>query len=275
MNAIAEQPVDPKMETQRQLEVLLSKNQLMPRLKSQFDTEIFLKFYQQAQIPEEFGIALLSQLALRKRVTIPTLVGLLRHTTNDAQQASDLLVKAINAELCDYDYERQEIMVNYELAPCVQADLERFQYPLPMVVEPETLTKNTDSGYVLDRSSVILAGQHHNEDVCLDHLNRVNRVKLCINHDTAQMVKNEWKNLDRPKEGETQVKFLKRQKAFQKYERTTLEMLGLLGKASDTIWLTHKYDKRGRTYCQGYHVTYQGTPWNKAILELADKELVQ
>jgi len=39
--------------------------------------------------------------------------------------------------------------------------------------------------------------------------------------------------------------------------------------------MTHRYDKRGRVYCMGYHVNYQGTPWNKAVIELADKEMIQ
>jgi hypothetical protein len=39
--------------------------------------------------------------------------------------------------------------------------------------------------------------------------------------------------------------------------------------------LTHKYDKRGRIYCQGYPVNYQGALWNKAVIQLAAKEIVE
>jgi DNA-directed RNA polymerase len=38
--------------------------------------------------------------------------------------------------------------------------------------------------------------------------------------------------------------------------------------------MTHKYDKRGRTYSQGYHIQPQGSDWNKAVIEFADKEIV-
>jgi len=38
--------------------------------------------------------------------------------------------------------------------------------------------------------------------------------------------------------------------------------------------LTHKYDKRGRCYSQGYHVNPQGNDWNKAVIEFAEKEPV-
>jgi DNA-directed RNA polymerase len=52
-------------------------------------------------------------------------------------------------------------------------------------------------------------------------------------------------------------------------------VIGILEGFSNEFYLTHRYDKRGRVYCQGYHVTYQGTPWNKAVLELADKEIIE
>ena len=44
--------------------------------------------------------------------------------------------------------------------------------------------------------------------------------------------------------------------------------------AGKDIYLTHKYDKRGRVYCQGYYISYQGTDWNKAVIELSNKEIV-
>jgi DNA-directed RNA polymerase len=40
------------------------------------------------------------------------------------------------------------------------------------------------------------------------------------------------------------------------------------------FYLTHRYDKRGRCYAQGYHVNPQGNDWNKAVIELAEKEVV-
>ena len=45
-----------------------------------------------------------------------------------------------------------------------------------------------------------------------------------------------------------------------------------LGK--EKFWLTHKYDYRGRFYCQGFHVNYQATGFNKASVEFANKEVI-
>ncbi len=101
-----------------------------------------------------------------------------------------------------------------------------------------------------------------------------NKVPFTINMGTALMVRNQWRNLDKPKEGETKQDFEKRKRAFEKYDRTAKDVMALLMQHSDRFWMTHRYDKRGRVYCQGYHVNYQGTPWNKAVVEFANKEHV-
>jgi hypothetical protein len=143
-----------------------------------------------------------------------------------------------------------------------------------MVVHPREVKDNHDTGYLLMRNSLILRDNHHDEDICLDHINRVNDIKFSHDVDTAQMISNRWRNLDKPKDGETADDFQKRVKAFEKYDRTAKEVIDLLTTHGNEFYLTHKYDKRGRCYCQGYHVNYQGAPWNKAVIELADKETV-
>ena len=103
----------------------------------------------------------------------------------------------------------------------------------------------------------------------------MNQVALTINVDTARMVRNQWKHLDKQKEDETAKDFQDRVAAFQKYDRNAREVMEMVFVAGDRFWLTHKYDKRGRTYAQGYHVNYQGNAWNKAVVEFAEKEIVR
>ena len=141
-----------------------------------------------------------------------------------------------------------------------------------MIVKPMPVTNNKETGYITGRGSIILRNNHHEDDVCLDHINRMNSIKFTINPNTAKMVKHTWRNLDKPKDGETKEDFQKRKRAFEKYDRTAKEVIGML---TDEFYLTHKEDKRGRTYCQGYHVTYQGAAWNKAVIEFAEKELIE
>ena len=88
------------------------------------------------------------------------------------------------------------------------------------------------------------------------------------------MIQNQWKGLDKIRDGETKMDLDKRRKAFQKYDRNSKVVLELLTMISDKFYLTHRYDKRGRTYAQGYHVNPQGNSWNKAIINFANKEVI-
>lgn len=261
---------------QCELESLFNKNQLIPRIRKEFeDLPLFKQFFKENKIPEKFGFDLMAQMALHKRADLPTMVGVMRHHCNTDQEVVDLLLKAATVDLIDWNDVLKIFVVKFTITQDVQDEIDKFQYPLPMVVEPLTIKTNRDVGYYLTGGSIILKKNHHEDDVCLDHINRVNQVKYCINHDTATMVKNEWRNLDKPKEGETREEFEKRVRQFDKYDRTAKDVMAILLKHGNEFYMTHKYDKRGRIYCQGHHVNYQGTPWNKAVIEFADKEVVE
>lgn len=268
---------DALMQHQIELEKLYNKNQLIPRIKAEFTgcEEIdFAKIFEVHGIPMDFGYALLVQMALHKRADLPTIVGVLRSHVQHAQEAVDYIHKMCELNLCHWHPVQRVLVTAITIGEDVQAELDRYQFPLPMVIEPREVKTNRDTGYVLNRGSVILKKNHHDGDVCLDHINRQNRVRLVINDDTAIMVKNAWRDLDKPKDGESREDFDKRVRAFEKYDRTCKEVHEKLSEASESFYLTHKYDKRGRIYCQGYHVNYQGAPWNKAVIELADKEVI-
>ncbi len=273
---------DTRRHHQIELEKLYNKNQTISRIKREFvDCEEFDFAYYLGtkKIDETFGFDLLTQMALHKRTTLPTLAGILRHHFEPSADASQLCVDmiqlSVDAQLVKWDRIARQFIVQFEITAEVQADLDRYQYPLPMVIKPKTVRDNTDTGYFTSRGSLILRKNHHDNDICLDHINRVNRVRFAIDHNTARMVKNSWRNLDKPKPGESKEEFTKRVKAFDKYDRTAHEVMTTVLAHGNEFYLTHKYDKRGRIYCQGYHINYQGAPWNKAVVELADKELVQ
>lgn len=271
--------VDPREELQLRLEELFDKNQLMPRVRRAFrecENFNFLEYLTEQEIPIDFGIDLLANMAVRKRANLSTLVGILRHhfkeEENPSQACALMLERALQANLVDYAAPTQTFIVVATISDELQQELDRFQYPLPMVIPPRPIRTNIDTGYLTSQGSVILQDNHHWDDVCLDHLNRVNQVALAINLDTAQTIQNEWRNLDRQKPDETYQDYQKRVKAFEKYDSVAKDVLHLLVSQGNRVYLTHRYDKRGRTYCMGYHVTYQGTAWNKAVIEFADKE---
>lgn len=262
---------------QVELEQLFDKNQLHRRIQQEFiEAGGFIEQMERHEIPVPFGMQVLTEMALRKRAEVKTMIGLLRRHMGDSQATADMLITCAKADLMHYDPKRGEFIVKYELSDDVQEELDRFQFPLPMVVPPRPIRSNTDTGHITGKSkSVVLRGNHTEDDVCLDHLNRMNRIALSIDLDTVKMVKNRWRNLDKQKDDETREDFEKRKKAFEKFDRCSRDVIDLLTEHDNRHYMTHRYDKRGRVYCMGYHINYQGTPWNKAIVELADREFVK
>jgi hypothetical protein len=259
---------------QAELEKLYDKNKLIPRLRREFLAAGVAEYLERYEIPAPFGFDLLAQMELHKRCDVSTMVGLLRRHLGDSQETADMIRKCVVLDLVDYDIDKLQLVVKHEVTADVRAELERFQYPLPMVVPPRKLRGNKDTGYLTGERSVVLRDNHTNQDLCLDHLNRANSVAFEINEDVALMVKNQWKGLDKQKSDETWDDFQRRKKAFAKFDRTAKDVMNKLTQLSTRHYLTHRYDFRGRTYCQGYHVNYQGNDWNKAIIQLADKEVV-
>lgn len=270
---------DPIMfELQVQIEELFNKNQLMPRLREHFSAQnhsVVAAAVAETPLPEDFLIELLVQMSLHKRTDPGTMMGILI-TRFDGVYTTEVLVAAleyaVNIGLVKYIEGNDQLVVVVDIPKELQHELDCFQYPLPMVVEPTVVRKNTDTGYMYSNGSIILRNNHHNYDVNLHHINRCNSIKLTINQETAALVKNKGRNLDKPKENESMLDFQKRKRAFEKFLSSCETVMHILSQAGNTFYLTHKVDKRGRTYCQGYHVNYQGTPWNKAVLELAHKE---
>lgn len=265
------------MDHQVELEMLYAKNHLLPRLKYEFETckaPDFMGYMAAVEIEPKFGIDLMVQMQLHKRCKIDVLLGTLRHHYETAQEVADAILKCAEADLVDFDPTLEVFIVKFLVNAKVQEELDRYQYPLPMVVEPEEVSNNSSTGYKTIPGSLILKKNHHNDDICLDHINRMNKVKLTLDADTAMMVKNQWKGLDKMKDGDTREKFEKRKKAFALYDKVAKDVIGLLTQEGNEFYLTHAYDKRGRTYCKGYHVSYQAAAWNKAVICFADKELI-
>jgi hypothetical protein len=276
------EPVKEKsmLEFQISIEQLFHKNQLFTRIRDDFESEKEFDFKAhmiEHKIDMEFGFDFLVQMALHKRATLPTMAGILmRHFDGDPQRTANALDAAVRADLANWSPIQKQFIVRWDISQDVQDDIDRYQYPLPMVVEPRILRTNHDTGYYTSHNSVILRHNHHDEDVCLDHLNSLNRIKFRLNQQVATTIKNKWRHLDKPKQDEDIEEYKKRVKAFEKYDRTAHDVLNHLGLSNEgEFWLTHKYDKRGRTYCQGYHVNYQAACWNKAVVEFANQEITK
>lgn len=142
------------------------------------------------------------------------------------------------------------------------------QYLPPMVCEPQHLKHNFSSGYLTHNDSLILGGpiNHHDGDICLDVLNTMNKVALKLDLDFLCTVEEEPTfALD------TEDKRMQ----WENFKKQSYRFYDLMQSQGNRFYLTHKVDKRGRIYAQGYHITTQGTAFKKAMLELAEPEYIE
>lgn len=141
----------------------------------------------------------------------------------------------------------------------------KMHYMPPMVVPPNILSKNYDSDLLTVKSSMILGkGNHHDNEICLDALNKFNQIPLTLNQELLTSFN------DRPKDDwlpETVQQ-------WQDFYKQSYGVYKDIIQTGNTFYQRHKYDKRGRMYVQGYHVNSQGNSFRKAMVELAEPEVV-
>ncbi len=262
----------PTKDTQQGLEELFSKHQLLPVLRAEFQ-----------QMGDDCGdgcepamaTEALAQLFLHRQADVPTMVGILSPKFGTPQEVADKLLHLCQVDYFDFQESSGKFIVKYDVSEDVQDMLEKYQYPLPMVTAPRKVTKNFHTGYETILGSAVLNGSEYFEDkdICLDHLNRANSVALSLDIDVITSPEGKYLRPTR-NNGEDFVEFRKRQKQADTFYTSTLDVMETLIGLSDELYMTHKYDRRGRCYSSGYHVNPQGTDYNKAVLQLANKEVI-
>ena len=263
----------PSKETQQNLETLFSKHQLLPVLREQFG-----EIAEQYPIEEDKPMVaeMLAQIYLHRQADVITMVGILSPKYGEPQEVADKLLLFCEFDYVDFQESTGKFLVKYDVSEDVTTMLERYQYPLPMVVAPEILEDNFDTGYHTIKGLTILNGSgfFKDKDICLDHLNRANSVALTLDID---VITSEEGKLDKPvqNKGETYSDFTKRRKQIHNFYNTSVDVMESINMLSDKLYMTHKYDRRGRCYASGYHVNTQGTDYHKAVLQLANKETIK
>ena len=230
----------------------------------------FAQVFQQYGIVPEVGYDILTFMAINKRADPASIVGHLLHWFNNAQECATYLEAMVNIGLLLWN--GRNFVVRFEISQELEHEIAMFQFPLPMVVEPDELHKNCDCGYkTIQNESLICKNNYHCDDICLSVINVQNKIKYVLNTELADMTLNQWNNLDSKKPDETPAEYQERLKQFQKYDTHARALVRIF--ANQPFYLTNKVDKRGRLYCQGYYITNQGTDWNKACIEFAKEEL--
>lgn len=140
------------------------------------------------------------------------------------------------------------------------------KYLPPMVCEPKELKSNYQSAYLTQKDSLILgSGNHHTGDICLDVLNAKNKVALKLDEEFLSSVE---------EEPTFEIDTVEKHHNWYKFKNDSYHFYRLMIRQGNEFHLTHKVDKRGRIYAQGYHITTQGSAFKKAMIELAEEEIV-
>lgn len=215
----------------------------------------------------EYGISVdvLAKMFFYKRTQIEVLVGLTYPRFKMTQTILDVIQNLINKGLLDYDLDKDQIVTHYSLNEETNNKLTKMMYPLPMLIKPEKVLRNCDTGYkYLPKASIILRNNYTKDDVNLDHINRVNSIKFQINEDVLQTCSNKNKS--------TSLSYQER-KNWNIF--TTSQQSIANAYKGKVFYLTHKYDKRGRVYCVGYWLSYQSNDYGKALIQFSAGEKVK
>ena len=157
------------------------------------------------------------------------------------------------------------IQCNFKLEKETRDFIHETQYLPPMVVPPKKVTDNVHCGRYTFEESVLLGNQtHHNHEVCLDVLNKLNNIVFSLNSDM----------LNAPHTSKSKLTGIDKRN-FDQYTKECSDIQQYLLNEDNQFWFIHQYDFRGRVYSSGYHINYQGTEYNKAIIEFDNKEIIE
>lgn len=193
---------------------------------------------------------------------------------HDIQTCADVLwlINQTDLILIDIVNDTRYIQSNMELPDELVNRLTLMCVLPPMLVKPRTLRHNKSCGYLtINKDSLILGDKenYHDECISLDVLNTLNSQALCLDLDICCKFQKEFKSeFDKDTdEYLNQRKTYERAKEQFEYFRDVIQ--------DKTIFFTHKVDKRGRVYSQGYQFNTMGTSFEKACINLKTKEFVE
>ena len=142
-----------------------------------------------------------------------------------------------------------------------------MKYLPPMCIKPLKITHSGESGLLSEAfDSVILKSFNHGKhEVNLDYINKMNKIELCLSK-RALMVE---EPLDKDKY-ETMAERRQAEVFLVDSEAVYKEIVD----SGNSFWFRWKYDARGRSYSQGYHVNIQSNSYKKSLIRLKNKEVV-
>lgn len=177
---------------------------------------------------------------------------------------------------------RTYIVINsyIELGDDDMSKLALCMYKPPMLCKPKKVTSNGSTGYLACNDSVFVGSRdkYHNKYVRLDAINVLNSIEFVLDDDIVDEFieeqpgdkdKLEELRLGNEKELRQYGQIIKNWKQFNIEKGALLRIY-----TGRKFYFNHKLDSRGRMYCEGYHISYQSSEYNKAIISLSKYELI-
>lgn len=235
------------------------------------------------------ALEILCILIEQETVTMSTLIEMIieREELNQALDIAQVVQIGCDYGLWDISKDRHTRIHNkWELSDEIKHTLEQFRFINPMIVKPLPVNQkgnNRGSGYLtIGSDSLLLGGQYHTKDICTEVLDKLNDTAFELNIDLMRTYRNSWKHMHAPKKtdgidqmrDETAEEYNKRIQAFEQFEQLVFKSAAEIYNSENQMYLTHKYDKRGRVYCVGYMLSYQSNSYGKAILNFKNKQEV-
>lgn len=156
-------------------------------------------------------------------------------------------------------------------------------YLPPLIIKPRTLRHNRDSGYITQRGESLILGyyeNHHEDIICLDVLNILNANEYELDTDLISSLSEQWHREELSQDEymelshEDKLIYDMDKTTWQEYINQGYKIQTLMLYHGNRFWLQNKVDKRGRIYTSGYHISPQGSSFKKAMINLANKEIV-
>lgn len=173
-----------------------------------------------------------------------------------AQCASEVIAIAYQCDLIVITKVSDKTMMittEYKL----DEDMPEFIQHVPEFKKPQLVMHNPILGNKF---------KQHDQDVCIGHINTMNAIPLSLNRGViSEMLETSTADLETQEQQEQWTDF--RQRSYDMYNEVAMH--------NNKFYLMHNMDTRGRCYCEGYYINYQGSSYKKAIVQLADKEVVK
>ena len=107
--------------------------------------------------------------------------------------------------------------------------------------------------------------KQHDKDVCVDHINKMNSIPLTLEYRVITELEETSKAV---------IEYQEQLEQWEDFKQKSLETYSEAARKNE-FYLLHNMDTRGRCYCDGYYINYQGSSFKKAIVQLHDKEIVK